>query len=208
VFETRPDDVRIGEVAAGPVIVAHPGKPKIAVLGFHPARTRMRYELATPLLFANLLRWMEPEIFRRWELSGGSVGTVKLELDPDTNPAEVRVLDENGARVPFTLRDRSLHFYAGNPGTVRVLAGDREYVYSLTLPQIGEARWEPPKEARHGIPKLANMGDPFLDVWYWLALVGGAGLLAEWFLYGRFSRGAAMGAARVAPLRRNAGGTR
>ena len=38
----------------------------------------MRYELATPLLFANLLRWMSPEIFRRWEISGGSVGAVKL----------------------------------------------------------------------------------------------------------------------------------
>jgi len=40
-------------VEAGPVIVARPGKPKIVVIGFHPARSAMRYELATPLLFAN-----------------------------------------------------------------------------------------------------------------------------------------------------------
>ena len=63
------------------MIVARPGKPKIVVLGFHPALSAMRYELATPLLFANLLRWMSPEIFRRWEITGGSVGTVKLAMD-------------------------------------------------------------------------------------------------------------------------------
>ena len=36
VFEAGASDGRIGEVAAGPVIVARPGKPKIVVLGFHP----------------------------------------------------------------------------------------------------------------------------------------------------------------------------
>ena len=70
VFEAGAADGRIGEVEAGPVMVARPGKPKIVVLGFHPALTGMRYELATPLLFANLLRWISPEIFRRY----GDVG--------------------------------------------------------------------------------------------------------------------------------------
>ena len=82
-FEVGASDGRIGEVEAGPVIVARPGKPKIVVMGFHPALTGMRYELATPLLFANLLRWIAPEIFRRYEISGGSVGAVKLVLEQD-----------------------------------------------------------------------------------------------------------------------------
>ena len=71
VFGPAPGDVRIGSVEAGPVMVARPGKPKIVVLGFHPGLTGMRYELATPLLFANLFRWFAPEIFRRSELTGG-----------------------------------------------------------------------------------------------------------------------------------------
>jgi hypothetical protein len=74
----RSEDRRGGR---GPVIVARPGKPKIVVLGFHPALSPMRYELSTPLLYANLLRWMAPEIFRRWELTAGSVGAVKVSLD-------------------------------------------------------------------------------------------------------------------------------
>lgn len=169
-------------------MVARPGKPKIVVLGFHPALSAMRYELSTPLLFANLLRWMAPEIFRRWELTAGSVGTVKVPLDPDVRPAGVRVLREDGNPAPFTLRGQSLEFFSGTAGTVRVLAGDREYVYSLTLPQLWESKWDVPPETRRGIPKFAAPLREATDLWQWLALAGAAGLLAEWILYGRFRR--------------------
>ena len=188
VFEAAPDDLKIAEVAEGPVMVARPGKPKIVVLGFHPALSAMRYELSTPLLFANLLRWMAPEIFRRWELTAGSVGTVKVPLDPDVRPASVRVLREDGNPAPFTLRGQSLEFFSGTAGTVRVLAGDREYVYSLTLPQLWESKWDVPPETRRGIPKFAAPLREATDLWQWLALAGAAGLLAEWILYGRFRR--------------------
>jgi hypothetical protein len=188
VFEAAPDDLKIAEVAEGPVIVARPGKPKIVVLGFHPALSAMRYELSTPLLYANLLRWMAPEIFRRWELTAGSVGAVKVPLDSDVRPADVRVLREDGNPAPFTLRGQSLEFFSGTAGTVRVLAGDREYVYSLTLPQLGESKWDVPAETRRGIPKFAAPLREATDLWQWLALAGGAGLLAEWILYGRFRR--------------------
>ena len=147
VFEAAPGDERIGEVEAGPVIVARAGKPKIVVFGFHPALSAMRYELATPLLFANLLRWVSPEIFRRWEISGGSVGTMKLLVDEDTAEKDIKVTAEDGTALPFTLRDRTLNFFSGTPGMVRVAAGDREYVYSLTLPQLWDTHWEPPPGA-------------------------------------------------------------
>lgn len=188
VFEVAPTDGRIGEVRQGPVIAVRPGKPKVAVLGFHPALTGMRYELATPLLFANLLRWMSPEIFRQWEINGGSVGTVKVALDQDMTDKDVRVTAEDGSALPFTVRDRAVHFFSGTPGSVRVVAGDREYVYSLTLPQLWDAKWDPPADTAKGIPRFSMTLDSSLDIWPWLALLGGAGLLAEWLMFGRFRR--------------------
>jgi hypothetical protein len=175
-------------VEAGPVIVARPAKPRIVVFGFHPSLTGMRYELATPLLFANLLRWAGPEIFRRSEISGASVGAVKLQMDQNTPDKDIRVTAEDGSPVPFTLRDRTLNFFSGAPGSVRVVAGDREYLYSLTLPQLGDTRWEPPADAAKGIPRASQVLDASTDIWPWLALAGLAGLLAEWILYGRFRR--------------------
>src|SRR4051812_47202578 len=41
VFEAASSDGRVGEVAAGPVIVTRAGKPKIVVLGFHPVLSGM-----------------------------------------------------------------------------------------------------------------------------------------------------------------------
>jgi hypothetical protein len=188
VFEAAPDDVRIAEVAEGPVMVARPGKPKIVVLGFHPALSAMRYELSTPLLYANLLRWMAPGVFRRRELSAGSVGAVKVPLDADVRPAAVRVVREDGNPAPFTVRGQSLEFFSGTAGTVHVLAGDREYVYSLTLPQLWDSKWEAPPDIRRGIPKFTRPVGEATELWQWLALAGGAGLLAEWILFGRFRR--------------------
>ncbi|HLY16068.1 MAG TPA: VWA domain-containing protein [Bryobacteraceae bacterium] len=202
VFEAAPDDLKIGEVAEGPVMVARAGKPKIVVLGFHPALSAMRYQLATPLLFANLLRWMAPEIFRRWELTAGSMGTVKAPLDPDVRPADVRVVREDGNPAPFTMRNQALEFFSATPGTVRVLAGDREYVYSLTLPQPWESRWDAPADIRRGIPKFAVPLGQATDLWQWLALAGGAGLLAEWILFGRYRRRAARVARQPVAMRR------
>jgi len=192
VFEPLKSDARVGEVAAGPVIVARDSTPKIAVLGFHPQLSTMRNELAAPLLFANLLRWVSPELFRRVEISGASVGSVKLIMDregPDVDARSVKVTAADGAALPFTLHDRTLQFFAGSRGSVRVAAGDHEYLYALTLPQLGDVKWDPPAEARQGIPHFSVIPDSSTDLWPWLALSGAFCLLAEWYLYGRFRRG-------------------
>ncbi len=191
IFEAAPTDGKIGMVEAGPVIVARDGKPKIVVMGFHPALSGMRYELATPLLFANLLRWVSPELFQRLEISGGSVGAVKLAMDSagkGSDAKKVKVLGEDGKPLPFTVHDNAIDFFAGAPGSVRVATGDREYMYSLTLPELSEAKWKPPASAMKGIPGFAPVAAAARDVWPILALLGALCLLAEWMLYGRFRR--------------------
>jgi hypothetical protein len=190
VFATQPGDIAIAESDAGVLIAARPGKPKIVVFGFHPVRSGMKYELTTPLLFANILRWMAPDIFRSWELTAGTVGTVDVELEAETDPSSVRVITEDGKALPFTTEGRTLRFFAGAPGIVRVLTGDRELVYSLTLPQPGDVVWTPTK-AKHGLPPRAPLEAAATDIWQWLAVLGGLGLLLDWIKYGRMQRGAA-----------------
>ncbi|HWC95395.1 MAG TPA: VWA domain-containing protein [Candidatus Sulfopaludibacter sp.] len=188
VFETSPTDGRIGEVAAGPVIVARDGTPKIVVLGFHPALSAMRYELATPLLFANLLRWVSPDIFQRSEVSGGSVGIVKLPLEQDIPQKDIKVTNEDGSALPFTLHDRTVQFFSGTPGSVRVVAGGREYMYAMAIPEMWDSKWVPPADARQGIPHFSLVVDSTIEIWPWLAVAGAFGLLLEWILFGSFRR--------------------
>jgi hypothetical protein len=185
VFYADPRDMVVAEVDSGPVILAREQRHKFVVMGFNPVSGSLRYELTTPLLFANILRWMAPEIFRRWELNAGSVGTVTVDLGKGTATGGAQVVSERGRALPYTVDDHSLRFFTAEPGTVRVLAGDREIVYSLSLPQVAEARWKIPETAHHGIPRLAAIPVDYADLWPLLALLGAAGLLAEWMLFGR-----------------------
>jgi hypothetical protein len=204
VFEAAPTDARIGEIAAGPVVVARPGSPKFVVLGFHPVLTGMRYELATPLLFANLLRWISPETFRRSEAAAGSVGAVKVVMDQPVAASNVQVTAADGAALPFTVHDRTVTFFSGAQGEVKVAAGDRQYLYSLSLPELWDSKWTAPADAKAGIPHFARFVDTSSDLWPVLALGGALGLLIEWVLYGRFRRGLTT---RAVPIRRTAAET-
>jgi hypothetical protein len=110
---------------------------------------------------------------------------VNVALDAGADPAGVRVLTEDQRTLPFTIEGRTLRFFSGAPGTVRVLMGDRELVYSLTLPDVGEAVWRPPAGVRRGIPRASAQAIAATDAWPWLALAGGLGLLTDWLLFGR-----------------------
>ncbi len=187
VFTTQAGDIPIAESDAGALIVARPGTPKVVVLGFHPLESGMKYELSTPLLFANVLRWMSPDTFKTVELVTGPVGTVSVPLETETDPRSVKVMTEDGRTLPFTISGRELRFFSGSMGIVRVLTGAREAVYSLTMPEPGDIAWDPPS-ARKGVPRRLPFQPNSRDIWQWLAVLGGLGLLAEWLLFGRTMR--------------------
>jgi hypothetical protein len=201
VFESAPEDIKIAQVQSGPVIVARTGKDKTVVFGFHPGLSDLRYELATPLLFGNILRWMAPELFRRSAVAAGSAGTVTTQLDPDVRPEDARVLQQDGTPVPFTTRGHTLRFFSGTPGTVRVLAADRETVYSLTLPELWDSKKEIPASTKRGLPAFHEAAGFSKDLWQVLAVLGGLGLLVEWLLFGRTEGRMRRLRARLAVLR-------
>ncbi len=181
VFRLGDGDIPVAETDAGPVIVARAGPPKQIVLGFHPVTSEMRYELATPLLFANAVRWIAPLAFRRQELSAASVGSTHVELETAADPNTITV-SGTGQPIPWTLEGRDLRFFTAEPGVVHVGTPDRDLVFSLTLPSPGDLVWAP-RNAVYGLPSSPLPVPAPREIWYWLALLGGAGLIAEWLLY-------------------------
>lgn len=182
IFSAADKDVILAEVDDGPVALVRPSKRAVAI-GFHPGRTNLKFDLATPLLIANVLRWMQPDAFRTAEVHGSSVGTVTAALESPADPVNLRVLSD-GKEIPYTVSGTNVKFFSGAPGVVRVLTGDREQVYSLSLPEIGESRWNPSQSALRGIPAGFSESVP-RDLWQILAIFGTAGLVAEWLIFGR-----------------------
>jgi hypothetical protein len=189
VFEAAPGDLKIAEIDKGPVIVARTdGAHRMVVVGFHPSSAGLRYELATPLLIGNILRWLAPESFRNLDLSASSAGTINAVLPSDTAPESIRVLRQDGQPLPFSVSGQSLHFFSGTPGIVRVLAGSHESVYSLSLPGMWTKKWDPPATARRGMPAFRESLQSPRDFWQLLALLGAAAFILEWILFGRMNR--------------------
>ena len=185
VFEPAPSDQSVAETSRGPVVIARNLPSKMVALGFQPTAASMKYQLATPLLMANILRWMAPDTFRRWDIQAATVGTVSVPVEKGTDPAKLRVTGDRDRPLPFTVQGETLRFFSGAPGTVHVRDGDRETIYSLTLPDVGEASWKAPATVAHGLPRMTAQAASVSNLWPWLALLGGLGLLMEWLLYGR-----------------------
>ncbi len=94
------------------------GKSRMVVIGFNPFAGSMRYELTTPLLLGNILRWMEPGVFRDVDVATQSTGAVSSPIAPATDKNSVQVLTDNGTVLPFNIRDRAVQFFAGEQARV------------------------------------------------------------------------------------------
>lgn len=178
----------LATVDQGPIMVAQEsadGKTHTVLTGFDPFAGSMRFELSTPLLLANVLRWVAPDVFRDVDVGAQSTGPVAMALASDRR--DVQVLADNGSVLPFNVRDRAVQFFAGKQERVRVIAGNSERVYSLTLPELWDVKWNPPATARRGLPSWNDALRRNSDVWPILALLGAALLIFEWFAWGRHS---------------------
>jgi hypothetical protein len=172
----------------GPVMVAHEsadGRTRSVLIGFDPFSGGMRFELSTPLLLANTLRWVAPDVFRDVDVGAQSAGAVAMAL-PNEN-RDVQVLTDNGASLPFNVRERSVQFFAGRPERVRVITGNSERVYSLTLPELWDLKWTVPSTARRGLPSWNDAIHRTTDLWPYMAMLGAGLLVLEWVVWGRHS---------------------
>ncbi len=186
IFQVFEGDAAVASVPEGAVVVTRAGqlKPKVAVIGFDPAIGELRYEVSTPLLFADLLQWLDPKAFLTLAGTAQQIGLVSLGLDAAEQHGSLQVTGDGGAAIPFTRHGDTLQVFAARPTTLRVASVDRERVIELRLPSIGDRTWRVPFGSMTGLPALARFAPGAKDLWKWFALAGAAGLLLEWVLFG------------------------
>lgn len=186
VFQTFEGDTPVASAPEGPIIVVRPQRgdvPQTAVIGFDPFAGELRFRVTTPLLVANLLRWLRPEAFQHWEISARQVGAATLPLDSEEEAGNLRVTDERGLTVPFALRNHALQLFVSHPSVIRISSADHQRVLSLTLPDVAAYAWNTAAVAAEGLPR-SSFSPSSLDLWKWLALSALVLLLIEWILFG------------------------
>jgi Aerotolerance regulator N-terminal/von Willebrand factor type A domain len=190
-FQLFEGDEAIASIPQGPVVIlrsAGLSQAKTAVIGFDPGGGDLRFEVATPLLFADLLEWLDQAAFRTLTLTAEQVGLISLHLDTAEQHDRLQILDEHGSSIPFTRRQNTLQLFVTHPTTVHVASRERERVIGLRLPAVADRVWNIPETAATGLPFTSRFVPGATDLWKWFALAGGFGLLLEWILFGRGRR--------------------
>lgn len=187
VFEIFDKDFVVASTPKGPVAVVRPASevgPRLAEVGFDFLAEPLRYRISSPILFANLMRWLMPQTFRAVQVSAEPVGLASIRLDGSEDPEGVRVSDAEGRAIPFLLQNRTLQFFLDSPADVRITTGEREHLVSMILPQVATEEWKVPSDVPRSLPPAAGPSGTATDLWQILACLGGLGLLFEWILFG------------------------
>ncbi|MCB1020797.1 MAG: hypothetical protein KDC27_12770, partial [Acidobacteria bacterium] len=201
VFETRPDDIVIAEIAEGPVAVARSERGKrIVAVGFDPLDPALANRLTTPLLFANIVRWFAPEVFRIAEFRAESPGSAEIDLTPATR-SQVEVEPIEGRSPAWVWSDGRVRLFSRAPSVSWVRTPFDQVRLAMTLPQTATARWQAPADVLRGVPPAASRLSPSgARLWPWLSLLALVILAVDWALYGRGVSAASMTSPPDAPL--------
>jgi hypothetical protein len=187
VFQIFDKDFVVASTRKGPVAVVRPasdGGERLALVGFDFLSDPLRYRVSSPILFANLMRWLAPQAFRTIQVAAEPVGLADVVLDSSEEAAEIHVTDETGRAVPFLVQGHALQFFIGAPRVVHVTTGRRERVLSMSLPQVATDNWKIPPSVPQAMPGVSPGTAMAMDFWPFLACLGGLGLIAEWLVFG------------------------
>ena len=187
VFQTFAGDLVLATASSRPVAIARNSDQdhtKSAAIGFDPVSNESKFEIGTPLLVGSVLDWLAPESAQAVEASTGTVGSTTVPLSAEEASTDIRVLDSKGVAIPFARRGQSVQLFVSRPSIVHINAGSHERVLSLTLPELGDAVFQTPANARTDSQAVETAGGrrPF---WQWLAVATACILALEWFVSGR-----------------------
>ena len=123
--------------------------------------------------------------FFRWHLNplnvyGESSPLGRAELDkaaPSTGRAVLEEIHAENSEAIGYLRAAAQPQPAQRGSAIRIRF--------TSVPDVAEAVWKPPANVRRGVPRASLDAATQTDLWPWLAVLGGLGLLTDWLLYGR-----------------------
>lgn len=184
-LQTQAGDQVIAAVGDDALAVARAGNPPQIAWGFQPMASELRFEVTTPLLFANSFRWLVASTAVPDELTVGSTGAVLLADLSGKQDEAPRVVDARGNLLPVSRSTDGWRFFAGTGGVYQVRQGQTERMVSLTLPQSPKSFWEPPAEQMvTGIPG-GSAGEAPTRWWIWLTVFGLLCLVADALFFDR-----------------------
>jgi hypothetical protein len=189
VYQVREGDMPVLRIPEGPIVILRSAKahePRRAMLGFDPVDDKVRYEVTTPLLFINLVRWLTAQSIAPTQIAVDHAGPAQIDLAEGGTLEDIQVIQGGMREPPLLDHDRQVHLFAVQPVALRFFHQGRKQELAIALPGIAEKQWRP--TASQLAPREALKNG---SLWRWFIVLGLAVMLLEWWLFGkkRFPQG-------------------
>jgi hypothetical protein len=189
VYQVREGDMPVLRIPEGPIVILRSAKahePRRAMLGFDPVDDKVRYEVTTPLLFINLVRWLTAQSIAPTQIAVDHAGPAQIDLAEGGTLEDIQVIQGGMRKPPLLDHDRQVHLFAVQPVALRFFHQGRKQELAIALPGIAEKQWRP--TASQLAPREALKNG---SLWRWFIVLGLAVMLLEWWLFGkkRFPQG-------------------
>jgi hypothetical protein len=183
VYQVRDGDTPVLRIPEGPIVVLRParaGEPRRAMLGFDPVDDKVRYEVTTPLLFINLVRWLTAQSIAPTQIAVDHAGAAQIDLANNETLEDVQVMQGGKSGTPLLGRDRQVQLFAAQPVALRYFHQGQKQELTVALPEIAEKQWTP--VASQLAPRGALKIGP---LWRWFIVLALIVMLLEWWLFGK-----------------------
>jgi Aerotolerance regulator N-terminal len=185
VYQVRDGDTPLLRIPEGPIVVlrsASAGEPRRAMLGFDPVADNVRYEVTTPLLFLNLVRWLTAQSVVPTQIAVDHAGAAQIDLAGGEALEDVQVIQRGKTDTPLVDRDRQVLLFAVQPVALRYFHQGQKQELRIALPEIAEKQWHP---AASQLAPLRSSPLASGSLWRWFIVLGLVVMFLEWWLFGK-----------------------
>lgn len=165
------------------------GRQRIVWVGFDVLQSTWPLRISFPIFVANAVEWLNPSSINASQLTVQTGKPLRWAVSQSVEKAEITIPD--GTKRSWDVNPTTGELVFGDTlmqGSYRITAGTNEVVFCANLLDAAESDITPKNELRFGKYARASataVRRANLEIWRWIAALGLAVLLFEWWFYHR-----------------------
>jgi hypothetical protein len=171
------------------ILAGELARQRIVWVGFDVLESTWPLRISFPIFIANAVDWLNPASIQAGQLLVHAGDPFRFALGEPARAAEVALPDETRKRIEVDPNARELVFGdTTKQGVYRLSVGTNQTVFCVNLLDAAESDTRPREEldfGKFGSVTATTMRRASLEMWRWIAAIGLAVLLFEWWYYHR-----------------------
>jgi Ca-activated chloride channel family protein len=164
-------------------------RQRIVWAGFDPLESNWPLKISFPIFVANVVDWLNPASIQAAQLLVRAGDPFRFALSQSAKSAEITLPDGSKRTLELDAKAREMVFgETGKQGVYRLNVGTNQAVFCVNLLDSAESDTRPREEldfGRFGNVSATKLKRANLELWRWIAAVGLAVLMFEWWYYHR-----------------------